>query len=82
MVRIHDGAAAPDPESGPAAGLSFAVVVSRFNDFVTSKLLDGCLDHLAASGADDDAIDVFGCLGRSRFRWSRGAARRRGGSTR
>ena len=61
MVRIHDGAAmpVPDPELGPAAGLRFAVVVSRFNDFVTSKLLDGCLDHLAASGAYDDDIDVF-----------------------
>ena len=59
MVRIHDGAAPPDPESGPAAGLHFAVVVSRFNDFVTSKLLDGCLDHLLASGADDGATDVY-----------------------
>ena len=59
MVRIHDGALPPDPERGPAAGLSFAIVVSRFNDFVTSKLLDGCLDHLEASGADSDAIDVY-----------------------
>jgi len=59
MVRVHDGAAAPDPESGPAAGLRFAVVVSRFNDFATGKLLDGCLDRLAASGAEDDGIDVY-----------------------
>ena len=59
MVRIHDGALPPDPERGPAAGLTFAIVVSRFNDFVTSKLLDGCLDHLEASGADSDAIDVY-----------------------
>lgn len=59
MVRVHDGAAAPDPESGPAAGLRFAVVVSRFNDFVTGKLLDGCLDRLAASGTEDDGIDVY-----------------------
>ena len=59
MVRIHDGALPPDPERGPAAGLSFAIVVSRFNDFVTGKLLDGCLDHLEASGADSDAIDVY-----------------------
>lgn len=59
MVRVHDGAAAPDPESGPAAGLRFAVVVSRFNDFVTGKLLDGCLDRLSASGAEDGGIDVY-----------------------
>lgn len=59
MVRVHDGAAAPDPESGPAAGLRFAVVVSRFNDFATGKLLDGCLDRLTASGAEEDGIDVY-----------------------
>lgn len=59
MPRVHDGAAPPDPEHGPAAGLRFAVVVSRFNDFVTAKLLDGCLDHLLASGASDNEIDVY-----------------------
>lgn len=59
MPRIHDGAAPPDPEHGPAAGLRFAVVVSRFNDFVTAKLLDACLDHLLAGGAADDDIDVY-----------------------
>lgn len=59
MPRVHDGAAPPDPEYGPAADLRFAVVVSRFNDFVTAKLLDGCLDHLLASGASDDEIDVY-----------------------
>ena len=59
MVRIHDGAAPPDPERGPALGLRLAIVVSRFNDFVTAKLLDGCLDHLLASGASDEDIDVY-----------------------
>lgn len=59
MVRVHDGAANPDPEHGPAAGLRFAVVVSRFNDFVTSKLLDGCIDHLESNGANTDAIDIY-----------------------
>ena len=59
MPNIHDGAANPDPEHGPASGLRFAVVVSRFNDFVTSKLLDGCIDHLEENGADTDEIDIY-----------------------
>ena len=58
MPRVHDGAANPDPEHGPASGLRFAVVVSKFNDFVTSKLLDGCIDHLEENGADTDEIDI------------------------
>jgi 6,7-dimethyl-8-ribityllumazine synthase len=36
----------------------FGVVVSRFNEFLTSKLLGGCLDTLERSGADPAAIDV------------------------
>jgi 6,7-dimethyl-8-ribityllumazine synthase len=36
----------------------FGVVVSRFNEFITSKLLAGCLDSLERHGADPDAIDV------------------------
>ncbi len=59
MPRVHDGAANPDPEHGPASGLRCAVVVSRFNDFVTSKLLDGCIDHLEENGADTDEIDIY-----------------------
>ena len=59
MPRIHDGAAPPDPEHGPAHGIRFAIIVSRFNDFVTGRLLDGCLEHLEASGARDDEIDVY-----------------------
>jgi 6,7-dimethyl-8-ribityllumazine synthase len=36
----------------------FGVVVSRFNEFITSKLLAGCLDALERHGADPDAVDV------------------------
>ena len=36
----------------------FAVVVSRFNEFISSKLLSGCLDALQRHGADTDAVDV------------------------
>ena len=37
----------------------FAVVVSRFNDFVTKALLDGCSDTLKRHGAKDQEIEVF-----------------------
>ena len=36
----------------------FGVVVSRFNEFITAKLLAGCLDALERHGADADAVDV------------------------
>ena len=35
-----------------AAGLRFGVVVSRFNSFVTDRLLHGALDALGRSGGD------------------------------
>ncbi len=41
-----------------APDAKFAVVVSRFNEFVSDKLLDGCLDALRRHGADDDNIEV------------------------
>lgn len=41
-----------------AKGLRFALVVSRFNEFITSKLLSGALDALARHGASEDDIDI------------------------
>jgi 6,7-dimethyl-8-ribityllumazine synthase len=41
-----------------AAGFRFAIVVSRFNSFVTDPLLTGALDALAQRGADLKHIDV------------------------
>ena len=35
-----------------SAGLKIAVVVARFNDLVTAKLLSGCLDCLGRHGVD------------------------------
>ncbi len=40
------------------AGLRVAIVVARFNDFVTTRLLAGAREALAAAGLGDDAIDV------------------------
>lgn len=39
-------------------GLSFGIVISRFNEFITNKLLSGALDMLKRHGVSDDAIDV------------------------
>jgi 6,7-dimethyl-8-ribityllumazine synthase len=37
-----------------AQGIRFAIVVSRFNDFINAKLLDGALDALTRHGAEDE----------------------------
>ncbi|HIE28147.1 TPA: 6,7-dimethyl-8-ribityllumazine synthase [Candidatus Poribacteria bacterium] len=39
-------------------GLKIGIVVSRFNDFITSKLLDGALDALKRHGVADDDVDI------------------------
>lgn len=42
-----------------ATGLRFAVVVARFNDFVTERLLDGALAALAAAGVAPDDVTTL-----------------------
>jgi 6,7-dimethyl-8-ribityllumazine synthase len=41
-----------------AAGRTFGVVASRFNDLVVRRLLDGALDAIARHGGDLGAVDV------------------------
>jgi 6,7-dimethyl-8-ribityllumazine synthase len=41
-----------------AKGLKFGIVAARFNDFITSRLLDGALDALQRHGAADGDIEV------------------------
>ncbi|GBE05173.1 MAG TPA: 6,7-dimethyl-8-ribityllumazine synthase [Nitrospirae bacterium] len=41
-----------------AKGLKFAIIVSRFNAFITNKLLDGAVDGLQRHGASEQNIDV------------------------
>ena len=41
-----------------ASGLKVAIVVSRFNEFLTSKLLGGAVDCLKRSSASEDDISV------------------------
>lgn len=51
MARIIEG-------SYDGRGLSFALVVARFNSFITESLLEGCLDGLRRHGVDMDAVDI------------------------
>jgi len=41
-----------------AAGLKFAIVVSRFNSFISERLLSGALDAIARSGGNQDDIEI------------------------
>ena len=51
MGKVYEG-------SLVAKGLRFAIVVSRFNDFVGHRLKEGALDTLVRSGASREDIDV------------------------
>ncbi|MDP8296696.1 MAG: 6,7-dimethyl-8-ribityllumazine synthase [Candidatus Orphnella occulta] len=51
MVRILEGALT-------IKGKSFGIVTSRFNDFITKKLLEACIDTLIRHGGKDQDIDV------------------------
>lgn len=40
-------------------GLRFGIIVSRFNGFITERLLEGALDGLVRHGVRDEDIDVL-----------------------
>ncbi|GBD97032.1 MAG TPA: 6,7-dimethyl-8-ribityllumazine synthase [Nitrospirae bacterium] len=42
-----------------AKGLKFAIIISRFNEFITGKLLDGAVDALVRHGASEQDIDII-----------------------
>ncbi len=42
-----------------AAGLRFAIVASRFNSFITDRLISGALDALKRTGCDEDRIELI-----------------------
>ncbi len=56
----------PDPLDGvrvvegdlDAKGARFAIIVSRFNSFITDRLLAGCVDTLRRLGASPDDLTV------------------------
>jgi 6,7-dimethyl-8-ribityllumazine synthase len=41
-----------------AKGKKFGVVISRFNEFISAKLLEGCVDTLSRHGVQENTIDV------------------------
>ncbi|MDT5059590.1 MAG: 6,7-dimethyl-8-ribityllumazine synthase [Acidobacteriota bacterium] len=50
--KIHQGRLNAD-------GFRFALVASRWNDFLTSRLVEGALDALERLGADEKAVELF-----------------------
>lgn len=52
MPKVHEGLF-------DASGMRVALVVSRFNSFITDRLLEGALDGLLRHGAKDEALEVF-----------------------
>ncbi len=51
MTKVYQG-------SLIGTGLKIGIVVSRFNEFITSKLLGGALDTLERHGVSDEDIEV------------------------
>ena len=51
MVKNYEGQLNAD-------GMSFGIVISRFNDFITSRLLSGALDALTRHGAETEKVEV------------------------
>lgn len=41
-----------------ADGIKIGIVVARFNEFITSKLLGGAMDGLVRHGMNEDDVDV------------------------
>lgn len=42
-----------------AKGKKFGIVISRFNEFISAKLLDGCVDTLNRHGIAEKTVDVI-----------------------
>lgn len=51
MIKTYEGKLLGDNQR-------FAIIVSRFNEFITNKLLSGCLDTLSRHNVDSDNIEI------------------------
>lgn len=51
MAKVYEGHLVGE-------GLSFGVVVGRFNEFITRKLMGGAMDALKRHGVEDDNVDL------------------------
>lgn len=49
--------------SGTARGIRIAIVVSRFNNLITDRLLEGALEEIARADADKEDVDVISVPG-------------------
>lgn len=52
MIRTYEG-------NFKINSKKIVIIVSRFNEFITSKLLDGCIDGLKRHGLVDDNIEII-----------------------
>jgi len=46
-----------------ASGIRFALVVSRFNDFIGQKLVEGALDCILRHGGSEENVTIYRCPG-------------------
>jgi 6,7-dimethyl-8-ribityllumazine synthase len=51
-MRIHEGKL-------DGSGLKIGLVIARFNDFITRRLVEGCIDALVRNGVADDDIEAL-----------------------
>jgi len=56
MPQIHQG-------TWSAQGKRFAILASRWNEFIADRLIEGALGALAKTGAEDGDIEIFRCPG-------------------
>jgi 6,7-dimethyl-8-ribityllumazine synthase len=42
-----------------AEGFRFGIIVSRFNDFISSRLVDGAMDALMRHGATEEQVSII-----------------------
>ena len=56
MVNTYEGLLTVSEEN-------FCIIISRFNEFIGSKLLSGAIDELKRHGVDENNIDVVWCPG-------------------
>lgn len=62
MAKVIEG-------SLKAQGIKVALVAGRFNDFITSKLVEGALDTLKRHGAADQNLTVVWVPGSFEIPW-------------
>jgi len=63
MAKVHAGKML-------AKGKNFGIVISRFNEFISQKLLEGALDALRRHDADEDRIEIFWVPGSFEIPWA------------